>query len=97
MDYKNFLSDMGKRPSKEFWLDRKNPKLGYNKENCEWVRKRFNCSFHKRNGFLDIEIAEIRTFLARGIAIGKIAKFYDCAKSRIRDIKDGVSYTAEKN
>ena len=35
--YKNFLNDMGRRPSSQHSLDRKNVNLGYSKMNCRWA------------------------------------------------------------
>lgn len=37
--FKNFLEDMGERPSKEITLDREKSHLGYFKENCRWATK----------------------------------------------------------
>lgn len=34
--FENFLSDMGQRPQGAY-LDRKDPTLGYSKENCRWA------------------------------------------------------------
>ena len=34
--YENFLKDMGKRPSKEYSIDRIDNNKGYFKENCKW-------------------------------------------------------------
>ena len=34
--FENFLTDMGERPPGKT-LDRKNGKLGYSKENCQWA------------------------------------------------------------
>jgi hypothetical protein len=38
-NYHNFLADMGRRPGKEFSLDRKNNDLGYSPDNCKWSTK----------------------------------------------------------
>jgi len=35
--FENFLSDMGRRPSRRYSIDRQKNDLGYFKENCEWV------------------------------------------------------------
>jgi hypothetical protein len=37
--YENFLEDMGRRPSPEHSLDRKNNDLGYSKDNCRWATR----------------------------------------------------------
>ena len=35
--FENFYNDMGKRPSKDHTLDRKDNSKGYDKDNCRWV------------------------------------------------------------
>lgn len=35
----SFIEDMGKKPSKEYSLDRIDGTKGYNKENCRWATK----------------------------------------------------------
>jgi hypothetical protein len=37
--FKNFMSDMGKKPDSSFQLERKNNEQGYSKENCIWTSK----------------------------------------------------------
>lgn len=37
--YKNFIADMGRRPSKNHTLDRENNSLGYYPSNCRWATK----------------------------------------------------------
>jgi len=36
LSFKTFLEDMGNRPRRSYTLDRINPLLGYEKENCRW-------------------------------------------------------------
>lgn len=37
--YENFIADMGRRPSPEHSLDRKNNDRGYSKANCRWATR----------------------------------------------------------
>lgn len=39
-DFRNFLSDMGERPSMQHTLDRINPNKGYSPSNCRWADKK---------------------------------------------------------
>lgn len=41
-NYKDFVSDMGLRPTAKHQLDRIDPTLGYSKENCRWVTTKEN-------------------------------------------------------
>ncbi len=57
-----FLSDMGPRPSRRT-LDRKDPRLGYSKENCRWataVQQANNKREHYLTSDQKIELAEAR-------------------------------------
>ena len=39
-NFKNFVEDMGKKPGKEFSLDRIDGELGYSPENCRWASRK---------------------------------------------------------
>lgn len=39
MDYKNFLADMGNRPSSDYSLDRIDTRKGYKPSNCRWATR----------------------------------------------------------
>jgi hypothetical protein len=50
--YKNFLSDMGRRPSRHHSLDRRNNEKGYYPKNCRWATKYEQNRNTRRNRFL---------------------------------------------
>lgn len=49
--FDNFLEDMGKRPSSEHTLERKNNNVGYSKQNCFWATQ-YQQARNKRNTVL---------------------------------------------
>lgn len=46
--FAKFLEDMGRRPSKEYSVDRIDPDKGYCPENCRWLLTSENCSRARR-------------------------------------------------
>ena len=47
--YENFLADMGRRPSGNHSLDRKDNNGNYNKNNCRWATKIMQCNNTRTN------------------------------------------------
>lgn len=47
--FDNFINDMGKRPNKNFSLDRIDNNDGYYKENCRWASKKDQCMNQRSN------------------------------------------------
>lgn len=53
--YKNFLSDMGRRPSPRHSLDRKDNNKGYSPTNCRWATCREQCNNTRRNIYVTVK------------------------------------------
>jgi hypothetical protein len=51
--FKNFMADMGPRPSADYHLDRIDPDGNYTKENCRWLPKTENLSRVRRGNGKD--------------------------------------------
>ena len=76
-DYLQFLKDMGRKPSKEYCIERINNNKGYSKENCRWATLKEQCK-NKRNsivynGELSSEAA-IRLKMSRWAIIMRIRR-----------------------
>lgn len=87
-DFKNFIQDMGLKPSKEYSIDRIDGKLGYSPENCRWATPEIQksnirkpepikpiISVGKRVRFIAKTPKEKRTFdgrLVSGMTYGRI-------------------------
>lgn len=52
--FKNFIDDMGNKPSAKHSIDRIDPSKGYYKENCRWADKYQQANNRKNNLFFEI-------------------------------------------
>jgi hypothetical protein len=52
--FKNFITDMGMKPSRKHSLDRKNNAKGYSKKNCRWDTKHEQVRNTRRNVWVTI-------------------------------------------
>lgn len=60
-DFSNFLSDMGRKPTKEHTLDRINVDGDYSPNNCRWATMLTQCR-NKRNNVTVFHMGKQRTF-----------------------------------
>ena len=77
LNYKNFLADMGKRPSTKHSIDRINNDKGYSPSNCKWAT-RSEQQRNKRNTrvFTDGKFTGTLVECANKIGISKELAFY---------------------
>jgi hypothetical protein len=52
--FRNFLFDMGEKPSKKYTLERKDNNKGYCKSNCKWATKKEQARNFRRNRIIKI-------------------------------------------
>ena len=60
--FDNFLSDMGKKPSASYSLDRIDVNGDYSPENCRWASSRQQASNRRNNVFVDVGGSKITLF-----------------------------------
>jgi hypothetical protein len=90
----NFYNDMGKRPSNNHTLERKDVNENYSLNNChwaEWDEQGINktCSIFKdeANYILAFELYH------NGKSLTEIAKIFDCSITSIKEVIDGKTYS----
>lgn len=71
----NFIHDMGKRPNKNYSIDRINNKKGYNKYNCRWADT-YTQSANRRN------VKQI-TFKNKSMHLNDWARFLNIKRSTL--------------
>lgn len=54
-DFRNFLADMGARPSLQHSIDRIDNNLGYSKDNCRWATQKDQMSNTRRTKFVQLD------------------------------------------
>jgi len=105
--FKNFIEDMGPKPSLNYSLDRKNNDGNYSPENCRWAtkteqqlnrnpyeNKKLRGERHHQNKLTEIEVIEIKKALKtprRGL-ITELAKKYKIDRRNIYAINKGESW-----
>lgn len=61
--FENFVKDMGKKPGKEYSLDRIDNNGDYNKENCRWATKKTQIKNRRKMSELQKEIDDLKVEL----------------------------------
>ena len=92
LDFRNFLADMGPRPSKNHTIDRVNSKRGYCPSNCRWATSREQNQNLKSNKLDKKKASRIKELYQSGIAQSQIAKKYKIDQSTVSDVVTGKSW-----
>jgi hypothetical protein len=86
-NYKNFLEDMGRKPTSKHTLGRLNHNRHYQPNNCEW--QTWTKQERNRPGFIKSTIAianEIRNLRGKGYRLDSIARRVNINKSVVYNI-----------
>lgn len=51
--YETFLADMGRKPSRKYWLERRDNELGYSPANCYWETPTNQCRNRRSSAFVE--------------------------------------------
>lgn len=88
----NFLSDMGKRPSPEHSIDRKDTNGDYSPDNCRWATRDEQAQNTRANVLTASDVVDIKRALASGRTAYSLAKERGVAKATISHIANGRSW-----
>lgn len=99
--FSNFLSDMGRRPSKKHSIDRKRNNKGYSKANCRWAtkeeqsRNRRNNIYVRYNGkrTLLAEVAKSNNLSYRLVYKRHVQKGWTIKESLVPSLNKSVNLT----
>lgn len=85
LNFENFRTDMGPRPSPEHSVNRKENNGHYNKSNCEWATQREQCRNTRKTVLSDSIVAVIRSRKYAGEGIKKIANSLSLNRATVFD------------
>lgn len=74
-DFRNFIADMGNRPSKQHTIERKDNNIGYRRSNCVWAIKKTQARNRRTN--------RVITLHEKTLCIAEWAELYDLNPSDI--------------
>jgi len=92
MRFKNFLADMGERPSRGHEIDRKNPLGNYTKRNCQWILRKDNRR-NRRDVIMTVATRRRVFRLASKMTQRQIAALVGCHPLTIGRLLRGESWT----
>ena len=92
LQFKNFLKDMGERPSKNHTLDRIDNSKGYFKSNCRWVTVKEQNRNRTSNKLTLKKADQIRRLYATGSSAKELALQFEVSDSTIFKVVSGLRW-----
>jgi hypothetical protein len=90
--FPNFLADMGRRPSPQHSVDRKDSNGDYTPDNCRWATPDQQAQNTRANVLSEEKAAEIRRLFADGIKPRAIASRMGASVPTVRDVINNRSW-----
>lgn len=92
-DFAAFLADMGRAPTPQHTLDRRDNSLGYSPDNCRWATQTEQQRNRTNNKLDEARAAEIRALRASGRTFASIASDFDVSKKLVMDVVAGRAWS----
>lgn len=89
-DIRNFVKDMGDKPSKSSTLERVDNSLGYSPDNCRWAGRKAQARNRRTSKLTAADAEEIRRLRALKVPRKDLAERFRVSESTVKKIAAGT-------